>query len=210
MKGNTAFTPRFSAAETMPDAEERSSSKGGATFRRMRADVRIQAALGQFYGAKLRAGVLYGIHEQTGDRGALEAALERYRAAREMWRSRQITFRRRLLFCARMPAASTVAFACTAVFIIAALASRLAQIVGRTREVRSFTTRIIGGRAPCSSSRPRKKRLSRTSTSGHAGRQLRRPGALRAYRQPTLPHARFARAPGASRKSGDRAEHAGP
>ncbi len=39
----------------------------------------------RFFGAKFRAGVLYGIHEKTGSRAALEAALERYRAARELW-----------------------------------------------------------------------------------------------------------------------------
>ena len=41
--------------------------------------------LGRFFGAKLRAGVLYRIHERTGDRAALEEALKAYRRAREVW-----------------------------------------------------------------------------------------------------------------------------
>jgi hypothetical protein len=54
-------------------------------YRRMAIDIELQAALGGFFGAKFRAGVLYRIHEQTGNRTALEACLERYRAAREIW-----------------------------------------------------------------------------------------------------------------------------
>ena len=53
--------------------------------RRMAIDVAIQAGLGQFYGAKLRAAVLYRIHEQTGSRAALEEALKQYRQARAYW-----------------------------------------------------------------------------------------------------------------------------
>src|SRR5436305_4365565 len=48
-------------------------------------DVQIQAGLGRFFAAKFRAGVLYHLHEQTGDRGALEAAIKSYRAARDAW-----------------------------------------------------------------------------------------------------------------------------
>src|SRR5260370_7189750 len=51
----------------------------------MAIDIELQAALGRFFGAKFRAGVLYRIHEQTGSRAALEACLERYRAARDIW-----------------------------------------------------------------------------------------------------------------------------
>jgi hypothetical protein len=54
-------------------------------YRRMAIDIELQAALGRFFGAKFRAGVLYRIHERTGSRAALEACLERYRAAREIW-----------------------------------------------------------------------------------------------------------------------------
>jgi hypothetical protein len=53
--------------------------------RRVAIDARIQAGLGRFFAAKFRAGVLYAIHEQTGDRRALEAALASYRLARAAW-----------------------------------------------------------------------------------------------------------------------------
>ena len=48
--------------------------------RRLAIDARIQAGLGRFFAAKFRAGVLYAIHEQTGDRQALDAAVAGYRA----------------------------------------------------------------------------------------------------------------------------------
>lgn len=53
--------------------------------RRMSIDVAIQSGLGRFFAAKFRAGVLYSIHERTGDRAALEEAIQRYRVAREAW-----------------------------------------------------------------------------------------------------------------------------
>jgi len=53
--------------------------------RRVDIDVAIQSGLGVFFGAKFRAGVLCRIHERTGDRAALEAALRCYRAARAGW-----------------------------------------------------------------------------------------------------------------------------
>ena len=51
----------------------------------MAIDIAIQAGLGRFFGAKFRSGVLYRIHEQTGDRAALEESLKQYRAARAAW-----------------------------------------------------------------------------------------------------------------------------
>ncbi len=48
-------------------------------------DVAIQAGLGKFFAAKFRAGVLYAIHERTGDRTALEESLRFYRVARAAW-----------------------------------------------------------------------------------------------------------------------------
>jgi hypothetical protein len=52
---------------------------------RVDIDVAIQSGLGRFFAAKFRAGVLYRIHERTGDGAALEEALKFYRAAREAW-----------------------------------------------------------------------------------------------------------------------------
>jgi hypothetical protein len=49
------------------------------------SDASAAAGLGRFFAAKFRAGVLYRIHERTGDRGALEAAIAKYRAARAAW-----------------------------------------------------------------------------------------------------------------------------
>ena len=48
-------------------------------------DVRMQASLGRFFAAKLRAGVLYAIHEQVGARSALDAALACYQTSRDAW-----------------------------------------------------------------------------------------------------------------------------
>jgi hypothetical protein len=53
--------------------------------RRLYEDVSIQCGLGRFFALKLRAGVLYGIFERTGDRAALAGALKAYRAARDGW-----------------------------------------------------------------------------------------------------------------------------
>ncbi len=53
--------------------------------RRMAIDVAMQAALGRFFAARFRAGLLYAIHERTGDRAALEEAVKMYRVARETW-----------------------------------------------------------------------------------------------------------------------------
>jgi hypothetical protein len=66
-------------------AAERRPEKSSAAFRRMAIDVRIQIGLGRFFATKLRAGVLYAIYQQSGDRTALEAALNWYRQARELW-----------------------------------------------------------------------------------------------------------------------------
>jgi hypothetical protein len=54
-------------------------------YTRMLTDVDVQIGLGRFFAAKLRSGVLYAIHERTGDRAALEAALAGYRDARGIW-----------------------------------------------------------------------------------------------------------------------------
>ena len=72
------------AAAHLSEAEE-SAAKGSSAFRRVAADVKIQIGLGQFFAAKLRSGTLYAIHEQSGDRTALEESLKAYRRAREIW-----------------------------------------------------------------------------------------------------------------------------
>jgi hypothetical protein len=53
--------------------------------RRLAIDARVQAGLGLFFAAKLRAGVLYAIHETTNDPRALDDAVAAYRRARQAW-----------------------------------------------------------------------------------------------------------------------------
>jgi hypothetical protein len=71
------------AAAALARAARRAPS--GVEYRRATIDAAIAADLGRFFGAKLRAGVLYRIFERTGDRSALEASVQRYRAARDAW-----------------------------------------------------------------------------------------------------------------------------
>ena len=54
-------------------------------FRRMAVDVAIAAGLGRFFGAKFRAGVLFGIFRQSADRNALELSVKTYQKARNFW-----------------------------------------------------------------------------------------------------------------------------
>jgi len=73
------------ASRQLAEAAALATGKDRPEYRRMAIDIELQAALGRFFGAKFRAGVLFRIHQQTGSRAALEACLERYRAAREIW-----------------------------------------------------------------------------------------------------------------------------
>jgi len=57
----------------------------GPEYSRLAIDVDVQIGLGRFFAAKFRSGVLYAIHERTGDRAALEQALKTYRDARAIW-----------------------------------------------------------------------------------------------------------------------------
>ena len=73
------------AARNLALAETKSKRRQQSEFRRMAADVAIAAGLGRFFGAKFRSGVLYAIFERSGDRTALESALEKYQQARSFW-----------------------------------------------------------------------------------------------------------------------------
>ena len=66
-------------------AQTQKNSKSSPEIRRLIADIKIEIGLGRFFAAKFRSGTLYGIHEQSGDRQALEEALKQYRQAREAW-----------------------------------------------------------------------------------------------------------------------------
>ena len=73
------------AAKHLQQAEAKADGKSKPEFRRMALDVSIQVGLGRFFGAKFRAGVLYGIFEQSADHTALEESLKEYRRARDYW-----------------------------------------------------------------------------------------------------------------------------
>jgi hypothetical protein len=73
------------AADNLAAAESATADRQAPAFRRFAIDVRAQLGLGRFYARKLRAAVLLALHERTGDRAALDAAIEAYRSAREAW-----------------------------------------------------------------------------------------------------------------------------
>jgi hypothetical protein len=73
------------ATSSLTLANSRATRKNRPEYRRLTIDIAVVADLGRFFAAKLRAGVLYRIFEQTGDRLAIEEALKAYRAAREAW-----------------------------------------------------------------------------------------------------------------------------
>jgi hypothetical protein len=73
------------AAKHLAQAESQATGKQQPEFRRMAIDVAIQVGLGRFFGAKFRAGVLYAIFEQSGDRMALKLSLKKYQEARNYW-----------------------------------------------------------------------------------------------------------------------------
>jgi hypothetical protein len=74
-----------SAARHLAQAEGQAANQSLPEWRRLAIDVAMQIDLGRFYAAKLRSGVLYGIHERSGDRVAIEEALRLYRSARAIW-----------------------------------------------------------------------------------------------------------------------------
>lgn len=64
-----------------------SEPSGNPELRRLVVDVRIQTAIGRFFAAKLRSGVLWTVFVQTQEPAAAQAALRCYRAARTAWAS---------------------------------------------------------------------------------------------------------------------------
>jgi hypothetical protein len=73
------------AEDTSDKTKGEATTHTGPEFRRLAIDMKIQIGLGRFFAAKLRSGTLYAIHEHSGDRAALEQALNHYRRAREIW-----------------------------------------------------------------------------------------------------------------------------
>jgi hypothetical protein len=52
---------------------------------RLLVDIEMQIWLGRFFAEKLMTGVLYALHEETGDKGALASAVAHYDSARACW-----------------------------------------------------------------------------------------------------------------------------
>jgi hypothetical protein len=74
-----------STFEHLAEAEKAVADKDAPAFRRLAVDVRVQGGLGRFFGQKFRAGVLFAVHERTGDTAAKAEALRMYRSARDAW-----------------------------------------------------------------------------------------------------------------------------
>ena len=73
------------SARAVEAATDAVPSRADPAFRRWQEDILIQVALGRFYAAKLRAGVLFDIYRRTGDAAAHERAVAGYRGARTTW-----------------------------------------------------------------------------------------------------------------------------
>ena len=63
------------AAENLAQAESQAVDHNAPIFRRFAVDVKAQIGLGRFFGKKLRAAVLYGLYDRTGNRAALEESM---------------------------------------------------------------------------------------------------------------------------------------
>jgi hypothetical protein len=73
------------ATRAMAGAGKRVANPNEPAFRRLAADVAIQIGLGRFFAEKLRAGVLFALHERTQDHRPLQEAVSAYHRARAAW-----------------------------------------------------------------------------------------------------------------------------
>jgi hypothetical protein len=73
------------ASDALDAARQAGPARPSPAALRMEADVLIQVGLGQFFAAKMRAGVLYAVFQETQEQHAGLEALNRYRMAREAW-----------------------------------------------------------------------------------------------------------------------------
>lgn len=73
------------AAKKLEQAEQKVAFDSDPKLHRATVDVMIQCGLGKFFAAKLRAGVWLAIYQKSGERKALEAALQSYRDAQMAW-----------------------------------------------------------------------------------------------------------------------------
>jgi hypothetical protein len=75
------------ASRNLAQATARAPKKDTPEFRRMVADIEIQAGVGKFFAYKFRSGVLWSLYQSTGDKAALTEAVKAYRTARQAWGS---------------------------------------------------------------------------------------------------------------------------
>jgi hypothetical protein len=73
------------ATESLAQADRCVNDRHSPRFRRVAVDVAIQAELGRFFAAKLRAGVAFALYRASGARATLREALDAYDAARAAW-----------------------------------------------------------------------------------------------------------------------------
>lgn len=73
------------ASASLAGGQSKTLRKDNPAYRRLTIDIAVSADLGRFFAAKFRAGVLYRLFENTGDRAALEQAINSYRSARTIW-----------------------------------------------------------------------------------------------------------------------------
>lgn len=83
--GDWLLTLAASADRGVGKAEKLVSTPQASPFRRLFVDVAIEAGLARFFARKLRAGVLFALHQRTGAREFLLQASAQYRLARQAW-----------------------------------------------------------------------------------------------------------------------------
>ena len=77
------FAAAALAALEKADRSVRNLSDG--SYKRARLDIRLQAGIGEFFGAKFRGGLLLHIFQMTNEQAALEAAIAQYKKARDAY-----------------------------------------------------------------------------------------------------------------------------
>ncbi|HWA84882.1 MAG TPA: hypothetical protein VG710_01555, partial [Opitutus sp.] len=74
------------ASFNLSAAENKSFDHRTAAFRRFSIDTTVVIGLGRFFANKLRAAVLFALHEKTGDKDALAESIQHYHLARDAWK----------------------------------------------------------------------------------------------------------------------------
>lgn len=73
------------AVKSLAQATPLAAGKNKPEFRRLAIDIKMQAGLARFFGAKFRSGALYRVYERSGNPVALDQAVKAYRSARASW-----------------------------------------------------------------------------------------------------------------------------